>query len=42
MLVRKYPHWVQIDCVDERGNMKSREDIHEEIVSVLKKKKIVS
>lgn len=42
MLARKYPHWVQIDCVDERGNMKSREDIHEEIVSVLKKKKIVS
>lgn len=41
MLAQKYPHWVRIDCTDSAGNMKSREEIHEEIVGALKKKKII-
>ncbi len=40
-LVKMFPHWVRISCVDRKGNLKSREDIHEEIKKVLKKKGIV-
>lgn len=40
-LAAKYPHWERIDCVDSNGNLRTREDIHEEIRGVLKKKKIL-
>ena len=41
-LAKKFPHWVTITCVDEEGNMRSKEDIHEEIKKVLKDKNIVA
>lgn len=40
-LADKFPHWVRVKCVDENGEMRSREDIHEEIKSILAKKKIL-
>lgn len=39
-LVKQFPHWVKIICVDKKGNLKSREEIHEEVKKVLKKKGI--
>lgn len=40
-LVKKFPHWVKINCVDMKGNLKSREEIHEMIKEVLAKKHIL-
>lgn len=40
-LADKFPHWVRVNCVDEKGEMRSREDIHEEIKNILAKKKIL-
>jgi hypothetical protein len=40
LLAKKYKHWVQIDCT-KNGQMRSREDIHQEIVSVLKQKGLI-
>lgn len=40
-LAKKFPHWVLIECIDEKGNLRSREAIHEEIKSVLKEKHIL-
>lgn len=40
-LAGKFPHWVTIQCVDSQGNMRSREDINEEIKKVLKEKGIL-
>ncbi len=40
-LVKQFPHWVKITCVDTKGNLKSREEIHAEIKNVLQKKKIL-
>jgi dTMP kinase len=34
-------HWVTVDCVDKKGNLKSREEIHENIKQVLEKKGII-
>ncbi len=36
-LVKKFPHWVKIECVDSEGNLRTREDIHEEVKKVLAK-----
>lgn len=41
-LAKKYPHWVKIDCIDEKGNMRSREAIHVEIKQILAQKGIVA
>lgn len=40
-LVKQFPHWVKIICVDKKGKLKTREEIHEEVVKVLKKKGIL-
>lgn len=40
-LVKKFPHWVKITCIDKKGNLKSREVIHEEIKKFCKKSDIV-
>jgi dTMP kinase len=40
-LVRKFPHWVKIECVDNDGNLRTREDIHEEVKKVLANKGIL-
>lgn len=42
MLAKKYKHWVKIDCVDEKGILRSREEIHSEIVQILNKKSYIS
>ncbi len=39
-LLERFSHWVKIDCVKE-GKLLSIEEIHNEVVSVLKKKKII-
>lgn len=41
-LVKKYPsHWIQIECLNDKGDMRSREDIHEEIKETLRKRHIL-
>ena len=40
-LAKRFPHWVTIECVGKKGNMRSREEIHEEIISLLKEKEII-
>ncbi len=34
-LVKRFPHWIKIECV-KNGNLRTPEDIHEEIKRVLK------
>lgn len=41
MLYKKFPHWVKIDCINNEGKMRTREEIHEEIVKILVEKKII-
>jgi len=40
-LVDCFPHWIMIKCLDKKGNLKTREEIHEMIIRTLKKRKIV-
>jgi dTMP kinase len=40
-LVNTYPHWIKIICVDKKGNLKTREAIHEELKKVLINKEII-
>lgn len=39
-LAQKFPHWVTIECT-ENGQMRSREEIHKDIVEVLKTRSII-
>ncbi|OGH12583.1 MAG: hypothetical protein A2857_04460 [Candidatus Levybacteria bacterium RIFCSPHIGHO2_01_FULL_36_15] len=39
-LSKKFPHWVVVGCV-KNGLLRSREDIHKDILNVLKSKKIL-
>lgn len=41
LLYKQFPHWVKINCVNEKGEMRSREEIHSEIVTTLVKKGIL-
>lgn len=41
-LNKRFPHWVRINCVDKKGNMRSREDIHATIIDALKRQGIIS
>ena len=34
-LVKKFSHWVKIDCVDKKGTLRSIEEIHREIIKML-------
>ena len=40
-MCKRFPHWVKIDCT-ENGQILSREAIHEKILKVLRRKKIIS
>jgi len=38
---KKFKHWVKINCVDKNGILRTKENIHKEVVKVLKAKKII-
>lgn len=40
-LVKRYPYWVKIDCVDQKGNLMTPQKIHELIIKTLQRKKII-
>lgn len=40
-LARTRKHWVKVECLDRKGKLRLREDIHKEIVEVLKRRKII-
>lgn len=40
-LTKKFKHWEKIDCVDEKGKMRSRKAIHKMIIQALQKRKII-
>ena len=39
-LAKRFPHWVMIDCT-KNGEILSKDDIHQKVLSVLKRKKIL-
>lgn len=39
-LAKLYPHWVVVECT-KKGVMRSKEEIHQEILEILKDKKII-
>lgn len=41
-LVNQYSHWCKVDCLNEQGNLKTPQEIHQLIISLLKDKKIIS
>ena len=41
-LVHRFPHWVMVECINEKNELRSREDIHAEIVRILREKNILS
>lgn len=40
-LVKKNKNWVKIDCINRDGVLRSREDIHSEIIRILKEREII-
>jgi len=40
-LCKKYKHWEMINCVDSKGKLLSIEKIHQKILDLLRKKKII-
>jgi dTMP kinase len=40
-LAKQYRHWHIIDCVDKKGNILSREEIHQKVIDTLEKKKLI-
>jgi dTMP kinase len=40
-LVKKYRHWVKIDCLDRKGQLKSKKQIHDLVVQTLQDRKIL-
>lgn len=40
-LVKKYRHWVKIDCLDQQGKLMSKKQIHQLIIQTLKDRKIL-
>lgn len=40
-LCKKFKHWYKIDCHNSSGKIKSKKEIHQLIISVLKSKKII-
>jgi dTMP kinase len=40
-LCKRFPHWIKIDCT-KNGVILSKEEIHQKILSVLRRKKIVA
>jgi len=40
-LARRYKHWVQINCLDKKGQLKTPEEIHKMVIQVLRRRKVV-
>lgn len=40
-LVKKYPNWHTVECVDKKGQLLNRETIHRKIVQLLRQQKII-
>lgn len=40
-LIKKFPHWQRLDCLDQYNQLKPIETIHQEILSLLAQKKII-
>lgn len=40
-LCKRFPHWVKIECVNSKGELRPKEEIHEEIKKVLIKKSLI-
>lgn len=40
-LAKEKKHWVKVDCVNDQGKMKSRAQIQQEILKILKRRKII-
>jgi dTMP kinase len=41
-LTKKYKHWMMIECVDRKGRLLTREEVHQKILAVLKKQGILA
>lgn len=41
-LCQNRKNWVKINCLNKKGKMRTREDIHQEILRILKEKKIMA
>ncbi len=39
-LAKKYLHWVMINCLDKKGKLKSRQEVHKEVITILRKRKV--
>lgn len=40
-LTKKFPHWVKINCLNKNNKLRSKKDIHRQILTILRKKKII-
>ncbi len=40
-LIEKFDHWVKIDCVDEKGKLLTKKEIHQKVIKTLEKKEII-
>lgn len=41
-LSKKYKHWVMVKCVDEKGNLLSKNTIHQKILQILQERGIIA
>ena len=42
LLYKKFPHWEKINCVNEKGEMRTREEIHNDIKKILIEKNVLT
>jgi len=40
-LIKKYNHWFKIDCLNKNNQLKTRQQIHQEIIKLLAQKKMI-
>jgi dTMP kinase len=40
-LSKKYRHWEMVECVDDQGQLLSKEEIHQKILAILRKRSIL-
>ncbi|MFC1653957.1 hypothetical protein ACFL1M_03885 [Patescibacteria group bacterium] len=40
-LSERYKHWEMVSCVDDKGDLLSKIEIHEKVINLLKKRKII-
>lgn len=40
-LGQRFDNWVKIDCLDKKGSLETPKEIHEKIIKVLKRRKII-